>query len=166
LEEWDWMTALSSGRLYERRKDAVGFQPTFRSGSKADLAKDDKIPEGLFRVIVRRRYARMAKEGKQKFLFGTHEIAPEGLGGFKTKGLFKDVAQLRNGSFFDLRRLVPGDLVGIELLSYAAESGAEIDEAIAEGVDTGVFLGLGDVRRGRRQFKQHMTYTIFRHPKI
>jgi hypothetical protein len=44
--------------------------------------------ERLLRVIVRGRNAGAPKEGKEKFLLGSCEIGPEGLGGFETKGLF------------------------------------------------------------------------------
>ena len=82
------MNALSSGSLHEAGEDAVGFEPTFRSGSEADLAEDHQRSERLFRVIVRGRYAGAPEEGKEKFLLGACEIGPEGLGGFETKRPF------------------------------------------------------------------------------
>ena len=118
------MNALSSGSLHEAGEDAVGFEPAFRSGSEADLAEDHQRSERLFRVIVRGRYAGAPEEGKEEFLFGSCEIGSEGLGGFETKGLFADVAQFRDGAFFDLSRRLPGDIAGFELLPRVAESGA------------------------------------------
>ena len=100
----------------------------------------------LFRVIVRGRHAGAPEESKEKLLFGTCEIAPEGLGGFETKGWFADIAQFRDGAFFDLGRRLPGDIAGFELLSRVAESGAEIDDAVAEEADRSVLLGLGQER--------------------
>jgi hypothetical protein len=82
------MDALSSGGLYETGKDAVGFQSAFRSSSEAYLAEDYQMPERLFRVIVRGRYAGAPEEGKEKFLLGSCEIGPEGLGGFERKRLW------------------------------------------------------------------------------
>ena len=76
------MDALSSGRLHQTGQDAVGFQATIRSGPEAYLAEDHQMPERLFRVIVRGRYAGTPEEGEEKFLFGSCEIGPEDLGGF------------------------------------------------------------------------------------
>src|SRR4030042_341565 len=101
LQKFPWMNALSSGRLQQTGKDAVGFQSAFRSGSEAYLAEDHQMPEGLFRVVVGGRYAGAPEEGKEKFLLGTCEIGPEGFGGFETKGLFADAAQFRDEAFFD-----------------------------------------------------------------
>ena len=116
------MDALSSGGLHQAGKDAVGFQSAFRSGSEADLAEDHQMPERLFRVIVGGRYAGVPEEGKEKFLLGSCEIGPEGLGGFETKRLFADAVQFRDGAFFDLGRRLPGDIAGFELLPHVAES--------------------------------------------
>ena len=116
------MDALSSGGLQQTGKDAVGFQSAFRSGSEAYLAEDHQMPERLFRVIVRGRYAGAPEESKEKFLLGSCEIGPEGLGGFETKRLFADMVQFRDGAFFDLGRRLPGDLAGFQLLPYVAES--------------------------------------------
>jgi hypothetical protein len=134
------MDALSSGGLHQTGKNAVGFQSAFRSGSEADLAEDHQIPERLFRVIVGGRDTRAPEKGKEKFLFGSYEIAPEGLGGFEMKRLFADGVQFCDGAFCDLGRRFPGDLPGFELLSRVAELGAEIDEAVAEGADCSVLL--------------------------
>jgi hypothetical protein len=106
------MDALSSGGLHQTGEDAVGFQSAFRSISEAYLAEDHQMSERLFRVIVRRRYAGGPEEGKEKFLLGCCEIGPGGLGGFETKRLFADVAQLRDKLFSDLGRRVP--LVSID----------------------------------------------------
>ena len=116
------MDALSSGGLDQTGKDAVGFQSAFRSGSEAYLAEDHQMPERLFRVIVRGRYAGASEEGKEKFLLGSCEIGPKGLGGFETKRLFADIAQFRDGAFFDLGRRLPGDSAGFQLLPHVAES--------------------------------------------
>ena len=116
------MNALSSGGLHQAGKDAVGFESTFGSRPEADLAKDHQIPEDLFREIVRGRYAGTPEEGKEKFLLGTCEIGPEGLGGFETKRLFADVIEFRDGAFFDLGRRLPGDIAGIQFLSCITES--------------------------------------------
>ena len=113
---------MSSGGLHETGKDAVGFQSAFRSGPEAYLAEDHQMPERLFRVIVRGRYAGAPQEGKEKFLFGSCEESPEGLGGFETKRLFADLVQFHDGAFFDLGRRLPGDMAGFELLSHLAES--------------------------------------------
>ena len=118
------MAALSSGGLHQTGKDAVGFQSAIRSGPEADLAEDDQMSERLFRVIVGGRYAGAAQEGKEEFLFGSCEESPEGFGGFETKRRFADVAQFRDGAFFDLGRRLPGDIAGFELLAHLAESGA------------------------------------------
>jgi hypothetical protein len=98
------MGALSSGGLHKTGKDAVGFQSAFRSSSEAYLAEDHQMSERLFRVIVRGWYAGAAEESKEKFLIGSCEIGPEGLGGFETKRMFADVAQLHDEAFFDLGR--------------------------------------------------------------
>ena len=118
------MDALSSGGLQQTGKDAVGFQSAFRSGSEGYLAKDHQMPERLFRVIVRGRYAGTPEEGEEKFLLGSCEIGLEGLGGFETQLLFTDVVQFRDGAFFDLGRRLPGDIAGFQLLPRGAESGA------------------------------------------
>ncbi len=81
------MDALSSGGSHQTGKDAVGFQSALRSRSEAYLAEDHQMPEGLFRMIVLGRYAGTPEEGKEKFLLGPYEIAPESLGGFETKRL-------------------------------------------------------------------------------
>ena len=96
----------------------MGFQSAFRSGSEEYLTEDYQMPERLFRVIVRGRYAGAPEEGKEKFLFGSCEIGPEGLGGFETKGLFVDIAQFHDGAFFDLGRRLPGDIAGFQLLAH------------------------------------------------
>ena len=116
------MDALSSGGFQQTGEDAVGFQSAFRSGSEAYLAEDHQMPERLFRVIVRGRYAGAPEESEEKFLFGSCEIGPEGLGGFETKRLFAEVAQFRDEAFFDLGCRLPGDIAGFELLPDVAES--------------------------------------------
>ncbi len=116
------MNTLSSGGLYEAGKDAVSFQSAFRSRSEAYLAEDHEVPERLFRVIVRGRYAGAAEKGKEKFLLGSCEIGSEGLGGFEMKRLFANSVQFRDEAFFDLGRRLPGDLAGFELLPHVAES--------------------------------------------
>ena len=116
------MDALSSGGLHEAGKDVVGFQSAFRSGSEANLSEDHQIPERLFRVIVRGGYAGAPEEGKEEFLIGSCKIGPESLGGFETKRLFADVIEFRDGAFFDLGRLFPGDIVRVEFFPHVAES--------------------------------------------
>ena len=100
----------------------MGFQSAFRAGSEAYLAKDHQMPERLFRVIVRGRYAGTPEESEEKFLFGSCEIAPESLGGFEGKRLATDRVQFPDESFFDLGRRLPGELPGFELLPRVAES--------------------------------------------
>ena len=136
------MDTLSSGRLDQRGKDAVGFESGFRSRSKRYLAKDHQMPEGLFCVVIGGRYTRASEEGEEESLFGTHEIAPKGLGRFEAKRVFAEAAQLRKEVFFDLGGPMPGDITGFKLPPRVAESGAEIDETVAEGADSGVFFGL------------------------
>jgi len=114
--------ALSPGGLYQTGKDAVGFQSAIRSGPEAYLAEDHQMPERLFRVIVRGRYAGTPEESEEKFLFGSCEIGPQGLGGFETKRLFADLVQFLDGAFFDLARRLPGDMAGFQLPSHLAES--------------------------------------------
>ncbi len=80
------------------------------------------MPERLFRVIVCGRYARASEEGKEKSLFRTRKIVPEGFGGFEAKRLFADAAQLPDKDFFDLGRRFPWDNAGFELLARVAES--------------------------------------------
>ena len=116
------MDALSSGGLHQAGKDAVGFQSAFGSGSEGRFAEDHQMPQRLFRKVIRGWHAGMPEESKEKLLLGTCEIAPEGLGGFETKGLFADGVQFRDGAFFDLSRRLPGDIAGFELLSSVAES--------------------------------------------
>ena len=89
------MDDLSSGGLHETGKDAVGFQPAIRSSSEGYLAEYNQMSERLFRVIVGGRYAGAPQEGKEKFLFGSCEIGPEGFGGMETKLLFADLVQFR-----------------------------------------------------------------------
>ena len=116
------MDALSYGSLHETGKDAVGYQSAIRSSSEGYLAEDHQMSKRLFREIVRGRYARAPEEGKEKFLLGSCEIGPEGLGGFETKRLFADVAQFRDEAFFDLGRRLPGEIAGFKLLPRVAES--------------------------------------------
>ena len=73
-------------------------------------------------MIVRGRYAGVPEKGKEEFLFGSDEIAPESLGRFETKPLFTDVVQFSDGAFFDLGGILPGDIAGFEFLSHVAES--------------------------------------------
>jgi hypothetical protein len=87
------MDALSSGGLHQTGKDAVGFRSAFRSCSEAYFAEDHQMPERLLRVIIRGRYAGAPEKGKEKFLFGSYEIAPEGFGGLETKRLLANVLQ-------------------------------------------------------------------------
>ena len=115
------MYGLSSCGLHKAGKDAVGFESAFRSGSEADLAEDHQVSERLFRVIVGGGYAGTPEESKEKFLFGTCEIGPEGFGRFETKGLFTDMVQLPDKVFFDLGCRLPGDMAGFELLPRVAE---------------------------------------------
>ncbi len=110
------MDALSSGGLHQTGKDTMSFQSAIRSGAETYLAEDHQMPERLFCVVVRGRYAGAAEEGKEKFLFGSCEIGPEGLGGFEAKRLFADPVQFRDGAFFDLGRRLPGDMAGFKLL--------------------------------------------------
>ena len=79
------------------------------------------MPERLFRVIVRGRYAGAAQEGKEKFLFGSCEESPEGFGGFEAKRLFAEGMEFPDKAFLDLGRLVPGEIAGFELLPYVTE---------------------------------------------
>ena len=118
------MDALSSGGLHQTGKDAVGFQSAIRSGSEADLAEDHQMPKRLFGVIVGGAYAGASEEGEEKFLLGTCEESPEGLGGFEAKCLFADMVQFHGGAFFDLGRRLPGEFAGFELLAQLAESRA------------------------------------------
>ena len=100
----------------------MSFQSDIRSGPEAYLAEDHQMPERLFGVIVGGRYTGAPEEGKEKFLLGSCEIGPEGLGGFETKRLFADVIEFRDGAFFDLGRRLPGEIAGFELLACVAES--------------------------------------------
>ena len=120
LQKLPWMDALSSGGLDQTGKDAVGFEPAIRSISEAYLAEDHQRSERLFRVIVRGRYAGTPEEGKEKFLFGSCEIGPEGLGRFEAKRPFADGAEFAEEPFFDLGRHLPGDIAGFELLPRVA----------------------------------------------
>src|SRR4030067_1481769 len=114
------MDALSSGRLHQTGEDAGGFQPAIRSGSEAYLAEDDQMSKRLFRVIVGGRYAGASEEGKERFLLGSCEIGPEGLGRFEAKRLFADAVQFCDGAFLDLGRRLPGDSAGFQLLPLVA----------------------------------------------
>ena len=91
-------------------------------------------------MIVRRGYVGMSEKSEEEFLLGTRQIAPESLGRFETKHLFAEVVQFSNGVFFDLGGLCPGNLAGVEFFSHMAESGAEVDEAVAERTGTGVLF--------------------------
>ena len=115
------MNALSSGSLNNAGENAMSFEPAFRFCSEAYFAEDHQIPERLFRMIVRGRYAGAPEESKEKFLLGSCEIGPEGLGGSEAKRLFADVVQFYNEAFFDLGRFVIGDIAGFELLPCVAE---------------------------------------------
>ena len=116
------MDALSSGGLHQTGKDAVGFQSAIRSGSEADLAEDHQMPKRLFGVIVGGGYAGASEEGEEKFLLGTCEESPEGLGGFEAKRLFADGVEFPGKAFFDLGCRLPGKFAGFQLLSHFAES--------------------------------------------
>ena len=83
------MDALSSGGLHQTGKDGMGFQSASRSGSDAYLAEDDHMPERVFRVVVGGRYAGASEEGKERFLLGSCEIDPEGLGRLETKSFHR-----------------------------------------------------------------------------
>ena len=85
------MDGLSSGRLHQTGKDTMSFQSGIGSGPEAYLAEDDQVSERLFCMIVRGRYSGASEEGKEKFLFGSCKIGPEGFGGFETKRLFADL---------------------------------------------------------------------------
>ena len=113
---------MSSGSLDQTGKDTVGCESALRSCSEAYLAEDDQMPERLFRVIVRGRYAGAPEEGKEKFLLGSCEIGPEGLGEFETKGLFADGIEFPDKAFSDLGHRLPGDIAGFEFLPGVTES--------------------------------------------
>ena len=100
----------------------MSFQSAIRSGPEAYLAKDHQMPERLFRVIVHGRYAGAPEESEEEFLFGSCEIGPEGLGGFKTEWTFADLVQFLDGAFFDLGCRLPGDMAGFQLPPHLAES--------------------------------------------
>ena len=116
------MDALSSSGLHQAGKDAVGFESAFGSGSEGYFAEDHQMPQRLLCKIIRGWYTGMPEETKEKLLFGTCEIAPEGLGRFETKRLFANLVQFLDGAFFDPSRLPPGDVAGFEFLSDVAES--------------------------------------------
>ena len=97
------------------------LSPAFRSGSEAYLAKDHHMPERLLRMIISGRYAGTPEEGKEKFLLGSCEIGPEGLGRFEAKRPFADGAEFPDEAFFDLGRCLPGNVAGFELLPRVAE---------------------------------------------
>ena len=99
----------------------MGFQSVLGSRPEAYLAKDHQVPERLFGVIVGGRYTGAPEEGKEKFLLGSCEIGPEGLGGFETKRPFAEVAQFCDEAFFDLGCRLPADMAGFQLSSYLAE---------------------------------------------
>ena len=122
MKKLPWVDALSSGRLHQTGKDAVGFQSAFRSGSETYLAEDHQMPERLFRLIVGGRYAGTPEESEEKFLLGTCEISPESLGGFEAKRLFAEGVEFPDEAFFDLGRHLPRDLAGFEPLPHFAES--------------------------------------------
>ena len=82
----------------------MSFQSDIRSGPEAYLAEDHQMPERLFGVIVRGRYAGASQEGKEKFLFGSCEIGSEGLGGFEAKRAFADGVEFADKAFFDLEK--------------------------------------------------------------
>ncbi len=140
------MNALSSCRLDQTGKNAVGFQSALGSGSEADLAEDHHIPESLFREIICGRYSGVPEEGKEEFLIGSCEEGPECFGGFKPKGLFADIIEFSDGSFFDLGCFPPGDIPGFKFLSRVAKSGAEINDAVTEETDRRVPVGLWQER--------------------
>ena len=94
-------------------------------------------------MIICGRYAGVAKKSEEKFLFGPYEIVPEGFSGFEAKGVLAEVVEFLHGAFFDLGRRLPGEITGFEFLSLVAESGAEVEEAIAEEVDSSVLFDLG-----------------------
>ena len=100
----------------------MGFEPGFGSGSERYFTEDNEKPERLFCVVIRGGYAGAPEEGKEGFLFGSYEIAAEGLGRFETKGLVADFIELARGVFFDLGRCLPGEITGFEFFSNVAES--------------------------------------------
>jgi len=100
----------------------VGFESSFRSGSEAYLAKDHHMPERLLRMIIRGGYAGTPEEGKEKFLLGACEIAPEGLGRFEAERLSADGIKFPDEAFFDLSCPLPGNIAGLEFLPRVAES--------------------------------------------
>ncbi len=102
----------------------MSFQSAIRSGPETYLAKDHQMPERLFRVVVRGRYAGAAEEGKEEFLLRSCEIGPEGLGGFETKRMFADLVQFLDGASFDLGCRLPGDMAGFQLSPHLAEARA------------------------------------------
>ena len=116
------MNTLSSGSLHQAGEDAVGLDPACRSGSEAYFAEDHQMSERLFGVIVRGRYAGMPEESKEEFLLGACEVGPKGLSGFEAKRPFADGAEFSDEPFFDLGRLLPGDVAGFQFLSCVAKS--------------------------------------------
>ena len=122
MQELSGVDTLSSGGLHQTGKDAVGLESTIRSGPEADLAKDHQMPKRLFGVIVGGRYAGASEKGEEKFLFGSGEESPEGLGRFEAKRLFADLVQFREGAFFDLGRCLPRNIAGFEVLAHLAEA--------------------------------------------
>ncbi len=146
MQEFSGRDALSSGGLHQTGKDAVGSESAIRSGSKADLAEDHQMPQGLFGKIIRRWHAGMPEEPEEKLLLGSCEISSKGLGGFETNRRFADVVEFGEGLSFDFGRLAPGKNTGVELVCSVAESGAQVDEAVAEAVGSRVLLGLRQER--------------------
>ena len=100
----------------------MSFQSAIGSSPETYLAKYHQMPERLFRMIVGGRYAGASEEGKEKFLFGSCKIGPEGLSGFEAKRTFADLVQFLDGAFFDLARCLPGDMAGLQLPPHLAES--------------------------------------------
>lgn len=116
------MDALSSGGLHKAGEDAVGFQSALGSSSEAYLAEDDQVPERLLCMIVGRGNAGTAEEGKEEFLFGSCEIAPEGLSGFKVERAFANGVEFFKEACLDLGHRFPRDGAGFELLAHFTES--------------------------------------------
>ena len=71
------MNALPLGGLHERRRMLCVLIPLVRPCSEAYLPEDNHVPERLLCVIVGRRYAGDAQEGKEMLLIRADKKGPQ-----------------------------------------------------------------------------------------
>ena len=113
---------------------------------KHTLRKMTILRKRLLGMIVCRRHAWDAEKGEEVFLLRADEIRSQGFGRLEAKGLFTDALEFSEELFLDPLAELLGDVAGFEFLADVACPGAEILEAVGEGIYVFVFLSLWQER--------------------